>query len=348
MDSPLRRALTALSHRQSLSEDHTAEVFGVVMSGDATPAQIGGLLLGLRAKGETADELAGAARALRTAMVRVSAAHDHLVDTCGTGGGSVTTFNISTVAALVAAGAGAVVPKHGNRSYTSKCGSADVLEALGVRIVLDAPNAARILNDAGVVFLFAPSFHPAMKHVGPIRRELGTPTLMNLVGPLANPAGVKRQVIGVAEPESAPTVAAALVRLGAEHALVVHGRIGMDEISPVGVTDVWEVRDGRIRTWEIDPERFRLGISDVSSLQGGEPAANAARFERILSNGAAAGDADHAGLAAVLLNAGAAIYVAGIAGSLAEGIGRAREVVASGAARAALERLRKATASISG
>lgn len=343
MDSPLRHALTALANRHSLSEDQTAEVFGVVMSGEATPAQIGGLLMGLRTKGETADELAGAVRALRDAMVRVNAAHEHLVDTCGTGGGTVPTFNISTVAAFVAAGAGAAVPKHGNRSYTSRCGSADVLEALGLRIVLDAPTASRVLNETRVVFLFAPSFHPAMKHVGAVRRELGTPTLMNLVGPLANPAGVRRQVVGVADPDRAAIVAEALVRLGAEHALVVHGRVGMDEISPHGVTDVWEVKDGAVRTWQIDPERFRLGIKDVAELQGGEPAANAERLERILGNGSA----DPSGLAAVLLNAGAAIYVAGIAGSLAEGIGRAREVVASGAARAALERLRKATASIS-
>src|ERR1700704_4069695 len=343
MDSPLRRALTALANRQSLSEDQTAEVFGVVMSGEATPAQIGGLLMGLRAKGETADELAGAARALRKAMIRVTVTHNHLVDTCGTGGGTVPTFNISTVAALVAAGAGAVVPKHGNRSFTSRCGSADVLEALGVRIVLDAQSATRVLNEARVVFLFAPTFHPAMKHVGAVRRELGTPSLMNLVGPLANPAGVRRQVIGVAERDRAAVVAEALVRLGAEHALVVHGRVGMDEISPHGVTDVWEVKDGVVRSWEIDPERFRLGIKNVAELQGGEPAANAERLERILGNGSA----DPSGLAAVLLNAGAAIYVAGIAGSLAEGIGRAREVVASGAARAALDRLRKATASIS-
>src|SRR5438876_6946909 len=343
MDSPLRRALTALANRQSLSEEQTAEVFGVVMNGEATPAQIGGLLMGLRAKGETADELAGAARALRQAMVRVTATQDHLVDTCGTGGGSVPTFNISTVAALVTAGAGAVVPKHGNRSFTSRCGSADVLEALGVRIVLDAQTASRVLNEARVVFLFAPNFHPAMKHVGVVRRELGTPSLMNLVGPLANPASVRRQVIGVAERDRAAVVAEALLRLGAEHALVVHGRVGMDEISPHGVTDVWEVKDGLVRSWEIDPERFRLGIQDVGELQGGEPAANAERLERILGNGSA----DPSGLAAVLLNAGAAIYVAGIAGSLAEGIGRAREVVASGAARAALDRLRKATASIS-
>src|SRR5213596_2179912 len=341
--SPLRRALSALANRQSLSEEQTAEVFGVVMSGEATPAQIGGLLLGLRAKVETADELAGATRALRAAMVRIDVPHEHLVDTCGTGGGTVPTFNISTIAAFVAAGAGAVVPKHGNRSYTSRCGSADVLEALGLRIMLDPEVASRVLNEALVVFLFAPNFHPAMKHVGGVRRELGTPTLMNLVGPLANPAGVRRQVVGVADPDRAGIVAEALLRLGAEHALVVHGRVGMDEISPHGVTDVWEVKDGAVRQWEIDPERFRLAIADVSQLQGGEPAANAERLERILGNGSA----DPSGLAAVLLNAGAAIYVAGIAGSLAEGIGRAREVVASGAARAALDRLRKATASTS-
>jgi anthranilate phosphoribosyltransferase len=342
--SPLRRAIAALAHRQSLPESLTIEVFGIVMSGEATPAQIAALLMGLRAKGETAEEVAGAARALRAAMVPVEASGPYLVDTCGTGGGAVSTFNISTVAAFVAAGAGATVPKHGNRSFTSRCGSADVLEALGVRIVLDAVTATRVLQEARVVFLFAPSFHPAMQHVAPVRRELGVPSVMNLVGPLANPAGVRRQVIGVADRERGPVVAEALVRLGAEHALVVHGRVGMDEISPLGVTDVWEVRDGTVRAWELDPERYRLGIADVAPLKGGEPAENADRVERILANG----DGDKAGLAAVLLNAGAAIYVAGIAGSFAEGIGRAREVVASGAARAALDRLRKATASTSG
>src|SRR2546426_9894319 len=311
MAPPRRRALTALANRQSLSEDQTAEVFGVVMNGEATPAQIGGLLMGLRAKGETADELAGAVRALRDAMVRVDATHEHLVDTCGTGGGTVPTFNISTVAAFVAAGAGAAVPKHGNRSFTSRCGSADVLEALGLRIILDAPTASRVLNEARVVFLFAPNFHPAMKHVGAIRRELGTPTLMNLVGPLANPASVRRQVVGVADPDRAAIVAAALQRLGAEHALVVHGRVGMDEISPHGVTDVWEVKDGAVRTWQIDPERFRLGIKDVGHLQGGEPAANAERLERILGNGAAGNEPDPAGLAAGLLNARAGPLRAG-------------------------------------
>src|SRR5881409_1456925 len=273
MDSPLRRALTALANRQSLSEDQTAEVFGVVMNGEATPAQIGGLLMGLRAKGETADELAGAVRALRDAMVRVDATHEHLVDTCGTGGGAVSTFNISTAAAFVAAGAGATVAKHGNRSFTSQCGSADVLEALGVRITLDAAQAARVLREACVTFLFAPNFHPAIRHAGPVRRELAVPTVMNLLGPLANPAGVRRQVVGVAEGDRAALLAGALARLGTEHALVVNGRIGMDEISPTGITDIWEVRDAQVTTWELDPARFGLSIEEAGALRGGEPGA---------------------------------------------------------------------------
>src|SRR6266850_292480 len=199
------------------------------MRGEATPAQIAALLMGLRVKGETPDEVAGAARALREAMVRVDAAGPHLVDTCGTGGGAVGTFNISTAAAFVAAGAGATVAKHGNRSFTSTCGSADVLEALGVGIGLDAPGAARVLREAGIAFLFAPTFHPAMRHVGPVRRELGITSVMNLLGPLANPAGARRQVVGVADRERAPLMADALARLGAVHAMVVHGRVGMDE-----------------------------------------------------------------------------------------------------------------------
>src|SRR6185295_9276558 len=186
---PLQEAISALANRLSLSEHLAAQVFDIVMRGEATPAQVAALLIGLRVKGETAEEVAGAARAMRDAMVRVEADMDHLVDTCGTGGGTVTTFNISTAAAFVAAGAGASVAKHGNRSFSSKCGSADVLEALGVTITLDAAAAARVLREACITFLFAPTFHPAMRHVGPVRRELGVASIMNLVGPLANPAG---------------------------------------------------------------------------------------------------------------------------------------------------------------
>src|SRR5438093_5978630 len=283
--SPLQQALLDLAKRESLSESLAFEVFGTVMRGEASPAQIAGLLVGLRVKGETPDEVAGVARALRAAMVRVEADGLHLVDTCGTGGGTVTTFNISTAAALVAAGAGATVAKHGNRSFTSQCGSADVLEALGVRISLDAAQAARVLREARVAFLFAPTFHPAMKYAGPVRRELGVASVMNLLGPLANPAGVRRQVVGVADADRAPLMAGALARLGAEHALVVHGRVGMDEIAPHGVTDVWEVRNGSVRVWEGDPADHGLAIDDVAGLSGAEPPANAARIELLLGDG---------------------------------------------------------------
>ncbi len=342
--SPLQQAIASLANRQSLSEEQATAVFRAVMRGEATPAQIAALLMGLRVKGETAEEVAGAARALREAMVRVPAEGPYLVDTCGTGGGAVSTFNISTAAAFVAAGAGATVAKHGNRSFTSRCGSADVLEALGVRISLDAAGAAQVLREACITFLFAPNFHPAMKHAGPVRRELAVPSVMNLLGPLANPAGVRRQVVGVGDRDRAPLLAGALARLGAEHALVVHGRIGMDEVSPQGTTDVWEVRQGRMTTWELDPARYGLQADDVGALRGGAPAANAARIEGLLADGRG----DGMGLAALVLNAGAAIYVAGLAPSYADGIARARLALASGAARAALERLRRATASICG
>ena len=316
----LQQAINLLANRQPLTESQAAAAFNVVMSGGATPVQIASLLMGLRVKGETAEEVAGVARALREAMVRVEADGPHLVDTCGTGGGTVTTFNISTAAAFVAAGAGATVAKHGNRSYTSKCGSADVLESLGVAITLEAARAEQVLREAGMAFLFAPTFHPAMRHVAPVRRELGVTTVMNLVGPLANPAGVRRQVIGVADRDRAPLMAAAVARLGAEHALVVHGRVGMDEISPQGTTDVWEIRDGAITHWELEPRAFGIE-AEAALLCGGEPGANAARLEDILR--ADEGSDDQAGRGAVLLNAGAAIYVSGLARTYREGIERA-------------------------
>src|SRR5579859_5622368 len=214
--APLSQAIAALSRRESLPETLAAEVFDAVMRGEATPAQLAALLMALRVKGETPAEVAGAARALRRAMVRVTTDLPHLIDTCGTGGGSISTFNVSTAAAFVAAGAGAAVAKHGNRSFTSKCGSADVLEALGVVITLDAKQAAAVLRAARMAFLFAPDFHPSMRHVGPVRRELGITSIMNLLGPLANPAGVRRQVLGVADADRAPLLAGALAILGAE------------------------------------------------------------------------------------------------------------------------------------
>jgi anthranilate phosphoribosyltransferase len=337
--SSIHDAIAALADGRSLTDAQAAEVFAAVMRGSATPVQIAALLMGLRVKGETADEVAGAARALRAAMLRVEAPAAHLVDTCGTGGGAVSTFNISTAAALVAAGAGAVVAKHGNRSFTSKCGSADVLEALGVRITLDPVDAARVLREACITFLFAPNFHPAMKHAAPVRRELAVSSVMNLLGPLANPASVRRQVLGVADRERAPLMAAALARLGVDHAWVVHGRIGMDEIAPSGITDVWEIRPEGITQWQLDPARYGLASNDVAVLAGGDPAANASRIEQLLADGRG----DTTGAATLLLNAGAAIYVAGLTSSYEEGIARARDVVRSGGGRAALERLRRAT-----
>jgi anthranilate phosphoribosyltransferase len=340
--SPLDRAIRSLASNVSLSETLAAEAFAVVMDGAATPAQIGALLLALGVKGETVEEVTGAARALRGAMRRVEIDAPHLVDTAGTGGGAVTTFNISTGAALVAAGAGATVAKHGNRSYTSRCGSADVFEALGVRIDLDAPAAGRALRESGIAFLFAPTFHPAMRHVAPVRKELGVTTVMNLLGPLANPAGVRRQVVGVADRKRGALLAEALVRLEAEHAMVVHGMVGMDEISPVGETEVWETHDGRVTKWLLRPGDYGLEIGEGGALAGALPQDNARRLERLLDGGE-----DEAGRAAVVLNAGAAVYVAGLARSYADGIERAREALRSGAAREALERLRRTDLSTS-
>lgn len=334
--SPLSQAIAVLARGESLSEQLAADVFGVVMRGEATPAQMGGILLGLRAKGESAAEVAGVVRALRSTMLKVNAEGPHVVDTCGTGGGSVSTFNISTVAAFVAVGAGATVPKHGNRSYTSRCGSADVLEAMGVTIPPDGKTAELTLARARIAFLFAPHFHPAMRHLAPVRKELGVTTVMNLVGPMANPAGVRRQIVGVGDATRAPLVAEALALLGTDHALVVHGRAGMDEISPEGLTDVWEIRDGKALHSVLDPRTLDLPRVDLGKLMGGEPSENARRAEQILDGGAD----DDAGKTAVLLNAAAAIYVAGLAADIPEGLKKARAALESGAAREVLVKLR--------
>jgi anthranilate phosphoribosyltransferase len=335
--SVLIRALGALARGERLGEELVADAFSELMSGAAPPAQAAALLMGLRVQGETGAELAGAARALRDAMHRVALPPGSAaIDTAGTGGGSVGTFNVSTAAALVAAGAGIPVAKHGNRSYTSRCGSADVLEALGVELTQSPERAALILSRAGMVFLFAPAFHPAMRHVAPVRRELAVPTVMNLVGPLVNPAGVRRQVVGVADRARVPVVADALRRLGTEHALVVHGTAGLDEIAPCGPTLVCEVRDGEVRSWTIDPSGLGLEHQDLGALGGGEPGANAERIVRLFERP----ESDPSGRAAVGLNAGAALYVAG-AGSLAEGVDRAISALHDGRASAALAALRR-------
>jgi anthranilate phosphoribosyltransferase len=264
---------------------------------------------------------------------------DELVDTCGTGGGAVPTFNISTASALLAAGAGVRVAKHGNRSFTSRSGSADVLEALGVAIDAPVETLERALRDAGIVFMYAPAMHPAMRHVGPVRRELAVPTVMNVVGPLANPAGAGRQVVGVAEPSRLPLIAGALAALGTVRALVVHGDPGMDEISPLGPTRVVEVVDGRLREWSIDPAEHGVRGGRAEGLAGGDPVDNARIITEVLD-----GRGDPVARDAVVLNAAAALYVAGAAPSYAAAVAAARAALAAGVGRGALERLRRAYA----
>ena len=338
----LQRAVRRLAFGEGLDAAHAADAFGEIMRGDASPVQVAALLMGLRMKGETAEEVTGAAQALREAMIRLPVARtDDLVDTCGTGGGSVTTFNVSTAAALVAAGAGVRVAKHGNRSFTSQCGSADVLEALGVRLDVPAPALARALDEAGIVFMFAPAMHPAMRHVGPVRRELAIPTVMNIVGPLANPAGAARQVVGVAEARRLPLLAGALAALGSRHALVVHGEPGIDEVSPLGPTRVAEVRDGTVREWVIEPGALGYSGMDAAELAGGGPADNARIVTEILE-----GRGNPSATAAVVLNAAAALYVSGPPRSIVECVALARDAVASGAGMAALERMRAAYARV--
>ena len=334
----LSHAIRRLTAGGTLSRDESSDAFDAVMRGDATAAQIAALLVGLRVKGETADEVAGAATALRRAMVPLPAAEPAaLVDTCGTGGGALTTFNISTAAALLAAGAGVRVAKHGNRSFTSRCGSADVLEALDVSIEAPVEQAAEVLERAGIVFMFAPLMHPAMRHVGPVRRELGVATVMNMVGPLANPASAGRQVVGVADAERVPLLAGALAALGAVHALVVHGAPGLDEVSPLGETQVLEVRDGAVTRWTIEPEAHGYVGLSADDLAGGDPVANAATVRAVLEGrGAPAAEA------AVVLNAAAAVYVGGLARDYAGGVERARAALAAGAGMEALERMRRA------
>ena len=282
-------------------------------------------------------ELAAVVRSFRRAMVHLPAERpDELVDTCGTGGGSINTFNISTAAALVAAGSGIRVAKHGNRSFTTQCGSADILEALGVSIEAPVTTMAAALADAGFVFMFAPLMHPAMRHVGPVRRELGVHTVMNLIGPLANPAGAGRQVVGVSDARRLPLIAGALAELGAVHALVVHGE-GMDEISPFADSAVIEIRDGAMKEWKITPKKYGFGSGSVDQIAGGPPTQNAAMVLDVLRG---AGNAPST--AAVVLNAAAAFYVAGVAPTFDDGVAAASAAVKSGAGLVALERLRGA------
>ena len=335
--APVAVAIRRLANGASLTAEEAEAAFEAVMAGEATSAQMAALLVGLRVKGETPAEVAGAARAMRAAMVDLAAdAPGQLVDTCGTGGGTITTFNISTAAALLAAGAGVRIAKHGNRSFTSKCGSADVLEALGVGVDVTPAVMEETLQRAGIVFMFAPLMHPAMRHVGTVRRELAIPTLMNIVGPLANPAHAGRQVVGVADEARLPLLAGALLELGTEHALVVHGK-GMDEISPLEPSEGVEIVDGELRPWSLDPADYGYADYPVDDLAGGGPAENAALVEAVL-----AGKGNAASTAAVVLNAGAAIYVGGLEPTMRQAVERARAALDDGAGLDALERLRAA------
>lgn len=335
----LKELIARVSARHDLDPEDARAAFHAVMEGRVSQIQMAGLLVGLRTKGEVAQEVAGGVRALREAMVPVAAEDpDSLVDTCGTGGGEVTTFNISTAAALLAAGIGVRIAKHGNRSFTSRCGSADVLEALGVTIEMTADAMAEVLAEAGIVFMFAPLLHPAMRHVAPVRRELGMPTIMNLLGPLTNPAGARRQVVGVTRPELLELVAGALRELGHERALVVYGAPGLDELSPIGVTEVAELRDGDVTRYSLSPAMFGWGALDPEGLAGGDPADNARVIRQVFDGGG-----PPAARAAITLNAGAALYVAGRVDSLEEGVAAAGDGVSDGKGTEGLERLRAAT-----
>jgi anthranilate phosphoribosyltransferase len=331
----LTEAIERLSSRRDLEPSEASGVLVEIIEGNASEAQAAAFLMALRTKGETVGEIAGLARVLRERAVRVDAG-DGLVDTAGTGGGRPT-FNVSTTAAFIAAGAGCRVAKHGNRSATSQCGSADVLEALGGRIDLDAGVVADCIREIGFGFMFAPLHHPAFKHIVPVRRELGVRTIFNFLGPLTNPAGARHQVIGVSDSGKLETMAAALGQLGAERALVVSSEDGLDEFSVSGATRVVELKDGGLATYEVTPEEVDLEPAPDGAVGAGTPEQNALVLREVL----AGNPGTERSLS--LLNAGAAIYVAGGAETLAEGVRAAERAVDSGAAEGVLERWVEAT-----
>jgi anthranilate phosphoribosyltransferase len=330
----IQQALQRLLDGHDLGRGETRDVMGEIMRGEATPAQMGGFLIALRSKGETPDEIAGCAEAMREHVLAVTPSRDDLVDTAGTGGDGAQTINISTAAALVAAAAGAGVAKHGNRAVSSASGSADVLEALGFMLEQDPVRISRSIDELGFGFLFAPSHHPAMRHAAPVRKELATRTVFNVLGPLTNPAGARAQVVGVYSPQLVRTIAEVLARLGARRAFVVHGAGGIDELSPVGVNLVAEVVDGRVHERRLDPEA-ELGVArcSVEDLRGGSPAENAAAIRRVFAG------AEGAHRDAILLNAAGAIAAGGHAADLKEGLELARNAIDAGAAAGRLDEL---------
>ncbi len=318
---------------KNLGRDEMHEVFGEVMDGRATDVQKSALLIALRMKGETAEEITGAALAMRERVSPLTVDRERIIDTCGTGGDGRGTFNVSTIAALVAAGAGASVAKHGNRAVSSSCGSADVLAELGVAIDLDAARMSEVLSRTGISFLFAPKLHPAMGAVAGIRRELGVRTIFNVLGPLTNPAFARRQVLGVYSLHLVETLGRVLLALGAEHALVVHSADGLDEISISAATYVCEVRDGDVRGFELTPEEIGAGRHAMTEISGGDARENARIAREVL------GGADGARHEIVAANAGAALYVSGAATTIREGVEMARESISSGQAMTKLQEL---------
>jgi len=329
----IQKQIARVLDGNDLTRDEARETMQEIMRGDATQAQIAGFLVALRAKGETADEIAGCAEAMREHVLQVNPKRGDLVDIVGTGGDGANTYNISTAAALVAAGAGAGIAKHGNRAASSATGAADVLEALGFRLDLEPARIEQSIDELGFGFLFAQAHHPAMRHAAPVRRELGTRTVFNVLGPLTNPAGARALMLGVYSPSLTRTLADALVQLGATRAYVVHGAGGIDELSPCGPNLVCEVESGRVREYELDPLELGVERCDPSELRGGDPATNAQALRDVL-NGAGGGHRS-----AVVLNAAGGIAAAGRAENLREGILRAREAIDSGAAAARLDTL---------
>ncbi|MDH5632368.1 MAG: anthranilate phosphoribosyltransferase [Gammaproteobacteria bacterium] len=329
----MQQAIKALTERRDLGSDDMRAVMRLIMTGEATQAQIGGFLIGLRMKGETVDEIAAAATVMRELAAHVGVSGPHLVDTCGTGGDGASTFNISTASAFVAAAAGARVAKHGNRSISSKSGSADVLEAAGVNLELTPEQVAECVNEIGVGFMFAPKHHGAMKHaIGP-RREMGVRTIFNVLGPLTNPANAPNQVLGVFSKDLVEPMAQVLHKLGSEHVMVVHADDGMDEISIVAPTHVAELKDGKVKTYTLKPEDLDIAAGDIKALAVDGVEASLARVKAVLEN--EAGPSRDI----VALNAGAAIYVAGLTDSLQAGVDKALQVIADGSARKKLDQL---------
>jgi anthranilate phosphoribosyltransferase len=328
-----KELIEKLGRHEDLTTDEAAAAMGAIMRGEAAPAQIAGLLIGLSMKGERPRELVGFARTMRAEAVPLTEPAGEVFDTCGTGGDRSGSFNISTAAAVVVAACGVRVAKHGNRSVSSRCGSADVLEALGVDVSAPPAVVERCLAETGMAFFFAPTFHPAMRHAGPARRDLGVRTAFNLLGPLTNPASPSRQIVGVPRPELTELLARALLLLGAERAWVVHGADGLDELSTTGYTKVSECRDGAVQTFYVHPSEYGLPKASLDALRGGDAATNAAIVRQVLEGGA------EAARDVVLLNAGAALFIAGRVSSVRDGIAAAAAAIDTGRAKNVLQNL---------